>query len=82
MHLIGQLSEYISKAPQLLKYANPGNPVVTITINNVSIGNTLVDLGAAINIMTTDIVELLSLGYFLHPTPTVLELQIELLLGQ
>jgi hypothetical protein len=40
----------------------------------VSIGNTLVDLGAAINIMTSNKVELLQLDQFLRPTPTVLEL--------
>jgi hypothetical protein len=45
-----------------------------VTINNVSIGNNLVDLGAAINIMTNNIVELLQLNQFLRPTPTVLEL--------
>jgi hypothetical protein len=45
-----------------------------VTINNVSIGNTLVDLGASINIMTNNTMELLQLNQFLHPTPTVLEL--------
>ena len=57
-----------------MKYANPGNPIVSVTINNVSIGNTLVDLVVAINIMTINTVELLQLSQFLHPTPTVLEL--------
>jgi hypothetical protein len=46
IHLIGGLSEYISEQPKLAKYGNPGNPVVTITINEASIGNTLIDLGA------------------------------------
>jgi hypothetical protein len=45
-----------------------------VTINNVSIGNTLVDLGVAINIMTSNTVELLQLNQLLRPTPTVLEL--------
>jgi hypothetical protein len=40
----------------------------------VSIGNALVDLGAAINMMTSKTVELLQLNQFLHPTPIVLEL--------
>jgi hypothetical protein len=57
-----------------VKYANPRNPIVSVTINNVSIGNTLVELGAAINIMTINIVELLQLSQFLFPTPKVLEL--------
>jgi hypothetical protein len=43
--LVGGLSEYISEQPKLEKYGNLGNPVVTITINEVSIGNTLIDLG-------------------------------------
>jgi hypothetical protein len=52
VHLIGRLSEYISEQPKLAKYGNLGNPVVTITINEVSIGNTLIDLGETINVMT------------------------------
>jgi hypothetical protein len=74
IHLVGQLSNCISKAPKIVKYANPGNPIVLVTINNVSIGNTLVDLGETLNIMTINIVELLQLSRFLRPTPTVLEL--------
>jgi hypothetical protein len=74
IHLVGQSSNCISEAPKIVKYANPGNPIVSVTINNVSIGNTLVDLGAAINIMTINTVELLQLSQFLRPTPTVLEL--------
>jgi hypothetical protein len=74
IHLVGQLSNYISETPKIVKYANPGNPIVSVTINNVSIGNTLVDLGAAINIMTSNTVELLQLDQLLRPTPTVLEL--------
>jgi hypothetical protein len=74
IHLVGQLSNYISETPKIVKYSNPGNPIVSVTINDVSIGNTLVDLGATINIMTNNTVELLQLDQFLRPTPTVLEL--------
>jgi hypothetical protein len=74
IHLVGQSSNCISEAPKIVKYANPRNPIVSVTINNVSIGNTLVDLGATINIMTINTVELLQLSQFLFPTPTVLEL--------
>ena len=52
IHLVGQISDYLSEDPPVPKYANPGNPVVTIGIHNTLIGNTLIDLGAAINIMT------------------------------
>jgi hypothetical protein len=74
IHLVGQSSNCISETPKMVKYANLGNPIVIVTINNVSTGNTLVDLGANINIMTRNIVELLQLNQFLRPTPTVLEL--------
>jgi hypothetical protein len=47
---------------------------VTITINEVSIGNTLIDLGVAINVMTATILEELQLKPLLRPTPTILEL--------
>jgi hypothetical protein len=57
VHLIGYLSEYISEQPKLAKYGNHGNPVVTITINEVSIGNTLIDLGETINVMTATTLE-------------------------
>ena len=47
------------------KYTNPGSLVVTITVNNTSIENTLIDLGPAINMMTTAVLEVLQLGQFL-----------------
>jgi hypothetical protein len=47
---------------------------VIITINEVSIGNTLIDLGVAINVMTVTTLEELQLKPFLRPTPTILEL--------
>jgi hypothetical protein len=74
VHLIGGLSEYISEQPKLAKYRNPGNPVVTITIKEVSIGNTLIDLGASINFMTTTTLKQLQLQPLLRPTVTILEL--------
>jgi hypothetical protein len=47
---------------------------VTITINEVSIRNTLIDLGEAINVMTITTLEELKLKPLLRPTPTILEL--------
>jgi hypothetical protein len=72
--LVGGLSEYISEQPKLEKYGNPGNPVVTIIINEVAIGNTLIDLGEIINVMTATTLEQLQLQPLLWPTPTILEL--------
>jgi len=74
IHVIGQLSCYISYHPLLPKFANPGNPVVTICINEIPIGNTLVDLGAAINVMSMTTLQKLQLYNLLRPTPTILEL--------
>jgi hypothetical protein len=74
VHLVGGLSKYISENPKLEKYGNLGNPVVTIIINEVSIGNTLIDLGATINVMTATTLEQLKLQPLLRPTPTILEL--------
>ena len=74
IHVIGQLFNYISDHPLLPKFANPGNPVVTICINEISIGNTLVDLGAVINVMSMTTMQTLQLYNLLRPTPTILEL--------
>jgi hypothetical protein len=63
----------MSGKPLVKKYGDPGNPIVTISINDVPIGNTLIDLGAAINIMTVMTMETLQLNT-LWPTPMVLEL--------
>jgi hypothetical protein len=55
------------------KYVDPGNPIVTISIKNSSIPNTLNDLGVVINVMTMETMEKLNLCN-LRPTPTALEL--------
>ena len=55
------------------KYADPGNPVVSVQIGNALVSNVLIDLGADINFMTKKTMDQLQLPH-LHPTPTVLEL--------
>ena len=70
---VGQLAELITNQPRLLKYGNPGNPIVTAYIKQIPIPNTLVDQGDAINIMTAMTMEELKLGN-LRPTPISLEL--------
>ena len=50
---------------RVAKYINPGSSVVTVIVNNISIENTLIDLGSAINMMTTTVLEVLQLGQFL-----------------
>ena len=55
------------------KYSDPGNPVVTIEINGVSLPNTLIDIGAVINVMSVNTMKTLQLDH-LRPTQTLLEL--------
>ena len=70
---MGRLSELLQGKTPLVKYRDPGNPTVIVHIDLVSISNTLVDLGAVINIMTSETLKLLGLKN-LRPTPTILEL--------
>eukprot|EP00253_Pinus_taeda_P004662 PITA_04662 len=55
------------------KYVDPGSPIVKAHINGVEIPNTLIDLGAAINIMSRQTMEQLKLPNLLF-TPTLLQL--------
>ena len=47
------MSECMTDQSRIAKYTNPGSPVVTVIINNNSIGNTLIDLGLIVNMMNT-----------------------------
>jgi hypothetical protein len=58
--VVGQLSQFISEI--LYKYNDPGNPVVTIEINGISLPNTLIDLGAPINVMPFDTMQNLQIN--------------------
>eukprot|EP00253_Pinus_taeda_P034401 PITA_34401 len=55
------------------KYVDPGSPIVKTHINGVEIPNTLIDVGAAINIMSRQTMEQLKLPNLLL-TPTLLQL--------
>jgi len=55
------------------KYIDPGIPMVTISISNFSVPNTLIDLGASINVMTTETMKHLNLNN-IRSTTTILEL--------
>ena len=57
----------------MTKYDDPGNPTVTVQVGHTQIPNVLVDLGAAINVITIETVKKLGLTN-LRPTPTILEL--------
>eukprot|EP00253_Pinus_taeda_P007628 PITA_07628 len=56
------------------KYLDPGSPVVDVHINGTIIPHTLIDLGAAINVMTRDTMLKLNLQSSLRKTSTVLQL--------
>lgn len=70
---MGKLSELIPAQPLLTKYNYPRNPMVIVYINDQPIANTLIDLGATINVMTKDLFTSLGLQGLRH-TPIVLEL--------
>ena len=53
IHVIGEMFECMSGQSWIAKYTNPGAPIVTVIINNTAIENKLIDLGSAINMMTT-----------------------------
>eukprot|EP00253_Pinus_taeda_P022931 PITA_22931 len=56
-----------------IKYEDPGNPIVTVKIYGQTLPNALVDLGAAINILTTATCQKLGITST-EPTSTLLEL--------
>ena len=69
-----QLTSLMSTNVSIEKYIALGVPLVTICINKFSIPNTLIDLGAAINVMTMETLRSLNI-YNIRPTPTILELE-------
>jgi hypothetical protein len=60
VHVIGKLADLMLGKFFMTKYVDPGSPIVNVHINNISIPNTLIDLGSAINIMTKETMEILS----------------------
>jgi hypothetical protein len=52
--VVRALYDLILCKQESVKYANPGNPIVTVQIQGCSFPNTLVDLGEAINILTIE----------------------------
>jgi len=73
IHVMGKLSDIMLGKTTPVKYGDRGNLIPTMKINGVDIPNVLVDLGVAINVITS--ANVLTLGLLdLKPTPTVLEL--------
>ena len=61
IHVIGHLTGLMTNTISMEKYVDPGIPRVTTIINNIHIPNTLIDLGAAINVMTLEAMKTLQL---------------------
>eukprot|EP00253_Pinus_taeda_P005906 PITA_05906 len=73
IHLVGKIADIMMGKITMQKYVDPGSPIVKTHINGVEIPNTLIDLGAAINIMSRQTMEQLKLLNLLF-TPTLLQL--------
>ena len=57
--MVGDLEELMMGNALAAKYSDPVNLVVKVQINGISLSNTLIDLGATINFMTKQTMEIL-----------------------
>jgi len=73
VHVVGTLFDLLLGKEELVKYEDPRNSIVTVQINECSFPNALVDLGVAINILTTTTCERLGITT-LDPTMILWEL--------
>jgi hypothetical protein len=74
VHVTGDLSALMSGKVPPVKYGDLDHPTVSVQIGKTIIPRVLVDLGAAINIMTLETSQLLQLKNEIRDTPTILEL--------
>jgi len=73
VQVVSTLSDLLLGKETPIKYKDPGNPTVTMQIYGQTFPNALVDLGAAINILTTTTCQKLGITS-IEPTSTLLEL--------
>ncbi|XP_059068671.1 uncharacterized protein LOC131859137 [Cryptomeria japonica] len=73
VQVISQLADLMLGSLAMPKYSDPGSLFIKVSIGKTTIPNTLVDLGATINVMTNETKEKLALKG-LRPTPTVLQM--------
>jgi len=73
VQVVDTLSDLLSGKETPIKYEDPGNPIVTVQIYGQTFPNALVDLGVAINILTTTTCQKLGITS-VEPTSTSLEL--------
>ena len=67
----GDLAELMMGNTLAAKYSDPGSLIVKVQINGISLSNTLIDLGAAINVMTKQTMDRLAITN-LRQTSTIL----------
>lgn len=74
VHVMGELTALMIEKDPPVKYGDPGHPTVTVQVGKTFVSRVLVDMGAAINIMTLETSQLLQLRNLIRETPTILEL--------
>jgi len=74
VHMMGELTALRQRKTPPVKYGDPGHPTITVQVGKTFVYKVLVDLGAAINIMTLETAQLLQLKNFIRETPTILKL--------
>ena len=72
INVVGHLANIMLGKYLNPKYVHPRSPIVTINISDLSITNTLIDLGASINVMTRDTMLSLNRQSLLRHTTIVL----------
>lgn len=73
MHVVGQLADIMLGKTIVPNYSDLGSPIVKVVTNGTQIKNALIDLRAAINVMTKDVMRQLNITS-LRSTLTVLQL--------
>eukprot|EP00253_Pinus_taeda_P017439 PITA_17439 len=74
VHVMAELTAPMIEKDPPVKYGDPGHPTVIVQVGKTFVSKVLVDLGAAINIMTLETTQLLQLKHLIRETPTILEL--------
>ena len=74
INFIGQLFDLMLGQVICSKYLDLGSPVVDVHINGTIVPHTLIELGAAINVMTKDTMLNLNLQGSLRKTTIILQL--------
>jgi hypothetical protein len=74
IHVVGQLSELMLGQTINPNYVHPGNLIMQVCIGKNMIPNIIIDLGATINIMNVEVMQILNLQNLMRQTPTILQM--------